>query len=203
MLSRGIIVSIQGYHYKTMTELALDAISAGCVGIRTDKKLLIPDDKRVPIVGLRKISVMDVKTCAYITPTPSDAELVALWADLVAVDCRRCNASMEETLRWCAEHGVKVVADIETYEDFEALSGDGHKYEFVATTLSVFKLLFRPNLRLVEKIAKTERRLIAEGNFTSRKDVKTALDAGAHAVCIGGAISNVYKLTRKYTSVPI
>jgi putative N-acetylmannosamine-6-phosphate epimerase len=53
----------------------------------------------------------------------------------------------------------------------------------------------------VEKIAREEKHLIAEGNYSSREDVHIALESGAHAVCIGGAISNVYKLTKKYTSI--
>lgn len=202
-MKRGIIVSIQGYHYKTITELAMDAINAECVGLRTDKRLLIPDDKRVPIIGLRKTKVNDCRTEAYITPTVEDVEAVKGWADFVAIDYRILNPNLNRVSKYCREHQIKVVADVETFEDFQNLRDRGYYYSFVATTLAVFRLLFRPNLRLIEKIAKEEKNLIAEGNFSARRDVHAAFEAGAHCVCIGGAISNVYKLTKKYTSVPV
>lgn len=202
-LPRGIIVSIQGYHYKTMTELAFDAINGGCAAIRTDKRLIMPDEKKVPIIGLRKIDVLDVHTAAYITPTLETVKEVEEWADFVAIDYRACNDHLPRVSRYCRENGLKVIADIETYEDFSNLRDRGYYYTFVATTLSVFRLLHRPNLRLIEKIAKEEKKLIAEGNFSSRRDVQAAYEHGAHAVCIGAAISNVYKLTKKYTSIAI
>jgi len=202
-LPRGIIVSMQGYSYKTLTELAADAVNAGCVALRTDKRLALADDKKVPIVGLRKVDVTDVKTFAYITPTIEDVQLVEPWADLVAIDYRRCNDNLNQVSRYCRDRKLEVVADVETFEDFQNIKDRGYYYAYVATTLSVFKLLFRPNLRLVEKIAKEEKNLIAEGNFSSRRDVHEAFELGARAVCIGAAISNVYKLTRKYTSVPV
>ncbi len=202
-IPRGIIVSIQGYHYKTMTELAKDAINAGCVAIRTDKRLCLSDEEKVPIIGLKKLQVEDVKAAAYITPTPEEVQEIESWADLVAVDYRACNENLQRTSKYCRERALKVVADIETYDDFANIRDRGYYYTYVATTLSVFKLLFRPNLRLVEKIAQEEKHVIAEGNFSSRKDVRAAFEYGAHAVCIGSAISNVYKLTKKYTSVPM
>ena len=202
-IPRGIIVSIQGYHYKTMTELAKDAINAGCIAIRTDKRLCLSDEEKVPIIGLKKLQVEDVKTTAYITPTPEEVQEVEGWADLVAIDYRGCNVNLQRTSKYCREHGLKVVADVETYDDFASILEHGYYYTYIATTLSVFKLLFRPNLRLVEKIAQEEKHVIAEGNFSSRKDVRAAFECGAHAICIGSAISNVYKLTKKYTSVPM
>ncbi len=201
MIKRGIIVSIQGYHYKTIAELALEAISAGCVALRVDKKIDLPADKRVPIIGLRKVHVDNIKVEAFITPTVEDVELVKDWADLVAIDYRQCNAHLNAVSKYCREHKLSVVADVSTYEDFENIKTRGYYYAYVATTLASLNLLFRPNIRLVEKLGKEEKNLIAEGNFTSREDVRKALECGARAVCIGGAISNVYKLTKKFTSV--
>jgi len=199
LLPRGIIVSIQGYRAQTMSELAQEAINGGAVGIRTDKSLRLDGGKSVPIIGLHKTDVVDVKTEAYITPTVEEVRSVQGWANLVAIDYRSLNPNLQKVSRYCRERKLLVVADIETYEDFENLCDHGFYYTYVATTLAVFRLPFRPNLRLVEKIGKRERNLIAEGNFSSRRDVQDAFECGAHAVCIGGAISNVYKLTRRYT----
>lgn len=198
-LPGGIIVSIQGYQRRTIEELALEAVSAGCAALRVDKRIDLPDAKRVPLIGLHKTAVQDVKTQAYITATVEEVEAVAAWADLVAVDYRVCNANLREISRYCREHKLRVVADVGCWEDWLNIRERGYYYTFVATTLAVFKLLHRPNLRLVERLAAEERRLIAEGNFSARKEVQAAFECGAHAVCIGGAISNVYKLTRKYT----
>lgn len=200
MIERGVIVSIQGYHYRTITELALDAISAGCVALRTDKRIMLRDDQRVPVIGLKKVKVEEPKEEPYITQTVEDVEFVHSWSDLVAIDYRRLNPRLQQLSRFCREHGVKVVADIETYEDYQNIVDRGFLYEYVATTFAVFDSLFKPNLKLVEQIAKKEKRLIAEGNFSSRKDVQEAFEYGAACVCIGSAISNVYKLTKKYTS---
>ncbi len=202
-LPRGIIVSIQGYHYRTMAELAHEAIEAGCVGLRIDKHLSTSGGWPVPIVGLKKIKVVDVRQHAYITPTVKDVEEVDAWATMVAIDYREVNADLPDVARYCRDKKVEVVADIQTYDDFKRIKDRGLYYTWIATTLSVLskKCLFSPDLRLIEKVALEEHRLIAEGNFSSRKDVKAAYDAGAHCVCIGAAISNVYKLTKKYTSV--
>jgi N-acylglucosamine-6-phosphate 2-epimerase len=203
MLSRGIIVSIQGYHYKTITELAIEAINAGCIAIRTDKKLYIQEDKKVPIIGLRKINVNDVKLEAFITPTIDEIYLVESWSDFVAIDYRRLNRNLKDVSEYCRNKKYNIIADIAEYEDFQNIKDNGLYYTYIATTLSVFKKLHQPDLEIIERIAKEEKNLIAEGNFTARKDVQAAYDAGAYCICIGSAISNVYKLTKKYTSIPI
>jgi N-acylglucosamine-6-phosphate 2-epimerase len=202
-MQRGVIVSIQGYHYMTISELAREAINASCVGIRTDKHITLDNEHRVPIIGLKKVKVSDAKTEAYITPTIADVDEVTPWSDMVAIDYRACNKNLAAVSKHCRERKLTVVADIERYEDYQNMVDHGYYYEYVTTTFTVLRLLFRPNLRLLEKLAKVEKRVIAEGNYASRKDVKSAFECGAYAVCIGAAISNVYKLTKKYTSIPI
>jgi len=202
-MKRGIIVSIQGYSYQTISELAKDAISASCVGLRIDKKITLDMTHKLPIIGLKKSHVSDPKVEAYITANPEVVAAVAPWCDYVAIDARRCNSALASLMLYCKERRIKVVADIECFEDFQALKDAGYEYEFVSTTFSVFKQMYEPDIRLVEKLAPHEKKLIAEGNYKSRKDVKSAFAAGAYAVCIGGAISNVYKLTKKFTSVSI
>ena len=202
MLKKGIIVSIQGYHYKTISELAKEAINAGCIGIRTDKKLTFAPNKDITIIGLRKKQVPDVKKESYITDTVEEISQVNLWADFIAVDYRRCNPRLKELSDFAAKNKLKIIADIETIDDYKNIKSNNYFYSYVATTLSVFKNLFNPDLKLVEQLAKAgEKNIIAEGNFTKRFEVKNAFDLGAHAVCIGGVISDVYKLTKKFTSV--
>lgn len=203
---RGIIVSIQGYTIGTTNELAREAVTAGAVALRTDKPIRFSGmqfedkDERPPIIGLHKTHVHAPSREPYITATLADAQGVAKWADYVAVDCRRCNPAAADILAWCKANGVRIIADIETMEDWQAIR-DMH-YNFVATTFSVFHKNHRPDVALIAALAVAgEKKIIAEGNYTTRLDVQTALKSGAHAVCIGAAISNVYKLTRKFTTI--
>ena len=201
MLKRGIIVSIQGYHHKTVAELAAEAIRAGAVGLRVDKPIHLPEGvERVPIIGLNKNHVAKPSEEPYVTATVEQVQQVASWADLVAVDYRNCNPTREQLAAYCKEHQIKVVADIGTMEDYEGMKD--LYWTYVATTLSVFHKNHRPDLALIETLRKCgEKNIIAEGNYTTRVDVQRVLKNGAWCVCIGSAISNVYKLTRKFTTV--
>lgn len=201
MLKKGIIVSIQGYGQITTEELAKNAINAGCIAIRTDKPFVMTADK-VPIIGLQKIKVNDVKKSAYITPDVENIAKIKRWADYVAIDYRQLNKNLPEISEYCKNERIKVVADIECYEDYVNIRDMGYHYTYISTTFAVFRLLFRPNLRLLKRILETEPHVIAEGNYSARADVAEAFKLGAQAVCIGGAISDVYKLTKKYTSIP-
>lgn len=205
MLKQGIIVSIQGYHYKTISELAIEAISGGAVGIRTDKKPFTRFN--YPLIGLKKKTVADPKRVPYITPTIEDIKLVSPWAGFVAVDCRRSNKELEEINFYCKSNKIKIVADIQNIEDYRNLKEIGFSYAYIATTFSVFTegYKFGPNFEVLQElIAEGERKkIIAEGNFQTREQVKQATEMGIKNICIGGAITNVYRLTRKYTTAII
>lgn len=200
-MQKGIIASIQGYHYKTIAELAGEVINAGCIALRIDKRIELNHNNKVEIIGLRKTKVNNIKDEPFITPDVETIEQVAPWADYVAIDYRMCNKNLKSVSDFCKERKIKVIADIETLIDYENIKEHDYYYTYIATTLSVFGILFRPDLKLLEQLAKTEKNLIAEGNYSARADVKEAFQIGARAVCIGGAISNVYKLARKYTSL--
>jgi N-acylglucosamine-6-phosphate 2-epimerase len=203
MIKKGIIISIQGYHYKTCSELAKEAINAGAIAIRTDKRLTLGDyDTRVPIIGLHKIEVIDPKKEAYITPNVENIKAVMEWCDYIAVDFRRCNKGLKEISNFAQCHKLKIIADIECIEDYENIKSNGFEYTYIATTLSVFQNLFHPDLRLIRKLKSLgEKNIIAEGNFSRRWEIKEAYKNGANSICIGSAVSNIYKLTKKYTSV--
>lgn len=200
-MKRGIIVSIQGYETRTTGELASEAVRAGAIALRSDKPIRLQEDvERVPVIGLHKMHVRAPSREPYITAELETVQEVAKWADYVAIDCRVCNTRRMELLDWCKANKIKVVADIASYDDWASLQGQ--RYDYIATTLSVFHKNHRPDTVLVEQLIKAgEKNVIAEGNYTTRKDVQAVLKRGAAAVCIGGAISNVYKLTRKFTTV--
>ena len=201
-MKNGIIVSLQGYHYKTITELAQDAIRGGAVGIRTDKKPFSRFNSAV--IGLNKKTVINPEKEAYITPTIEEIKKVSEWSAFVAIDCRQINERISENLLYCKMHDIRVVADIGCIADYENLLKIGLPFAFVASTFSVFRSRLTPDIQLIKDLyTEGERNIIAEGNYQTREQVREALSAGAANVCIGGAISDVYKLTRKYTTVKI
>lgn len=205
MIPKGIIVSIQGYHQKTIEELAKNAVNAGCVGLRIDKPIHYrPYDKKVPVIGLNKIKVINPEIEPYITPTLEEIKKVSEWADYVAIDYRLINNNLEIISNYCKEKNIKVIADIGCIEDYENIKKNNYYYTYVTTTFSVFKVLFKPDLKLLNKLIDSgENNIIAEGNYKTRKEVMEVYDIGVNNVCIGAAISNIYKLTRKFTTVGI
>lgn len=202
MLDKGIIVSIQMYSRETIEEMAIEAINAGAVALRTDKKIRIPLDKKIPIIGLWKTKVNDPVKEAYITPTVNEVEKVASWSDYVAIDYRELNPALLKVSNYCREKKIKVVADIATTQDYQNIKENDYYYTYIATTLSVFSSIYDPDFRILyELIAAGEKNIIAEGNFKIRQDVAKAYKIGIRNICIGGAISNIYKLTQKFTSI--
>jgi len=196
-MNKGIIVSIQGYKQCTIEELAQNAINAGAVAIRTDKPIRV----NVPVIGLNKIHVNCPEKEAYITPTIETIQRAADWADYIAIDYRDLNENLQEISDYCRKHKIKVIADIGSYKDYLNIKEQGYYFTFVSTTFSIFHNRFNPDLRLLKKLLRTEKNVIAEGNYHSRTKVEEAKRIGAHNICIGSAISDVYKLTRRFTTI--
>lgn len=199
-MEKGIIISVQTYTKSTTQELAIQAVNAGAVGIRTDLPIKID----VPIIGLNKKDVQYREKEAYITDTVEQVERVSKWAQYIAIDFRRINKNLDKINDYCVKRGLKVIADIGHIDDFLNIKAKGYSYEYVATTMTVYKKRHYPDKFLIKKL-KIEgcKKVIAEGNYRNRGDVKEAFNTGAHNVCIGGAVSDVYKLTRKYVTVII
>jgi putative N-acetylmannosamine-6-phosphate epimerase len=199
MLKEGIIVSVQGYNRKTIEELADNIISAGAIAIRTDKEV----HNNIVKIGLNKIHVNNPETESYITPTMDLVNFVSEWSDYVAVDYRRCNKNLEEISETSKQKKIKIIADIENIEDFDNIIKHGYYYDYIATTFSVFnpRKRFYPDIDLAKEILSHEKNVIAEGNIATREQVRRLLGSGIKRICIGSAISNIYKLTRKFTTI--
>jgi putative N-acetylmannosamine-6-phosphate epimerase len=200
-LKKGIIVSIQGYSESTTKEMAKDAISAGAVAIRTDKNIYIHD---VPIIGLKKIKVKSFIEQPYITPTIKEIEDVKVWADFIAIDFRILNKNLSEIVEYCRHNQLNIIADISSMADYKNIIDNNYNISYITTALSVLYLTkpYFPDKLLIKRLSDVGcTNLIAEGNYQYVDDVREAYQVGSHNVCIGSAISNIYKLTKKYTRI--
>ena len=198
-MNRGIIVSIQGYSESTTQELADNCINGGAVALRTDKKI----NSSVQLIGLFKLKKVDYEKRAYITPSVEDVKRVEAWTNHIAIDYRALNKNLLSISEYCREKKITVIADIQNINDYKNIIEHKYYYTYIATTLSVLQNKRVPDIELIKEIMyiNNNELIIGEGNFKTRMDVKEAFKIGVQNVCIGGAISDVYKLTRKYTSV--
>jgi N-acylglucosamine-6-phosphate 2-epimerase len=213
-LHGGLIVSCQAlpdeplFGAEHMARMALAAAQGGAVAIRANG----PDDiaaiKRLvalPVIGLFK----DGDEGVYITPTLDHARAVAAaGAEIVALDATaRPRPKGEQLAALIAaihdELGALVLADVSTVEEGVAAQSLGA--DLVATTLSGYTpyspQLDGPDLALVAALAaRLHVPLIAEGRIRTPADARAALDAGAFAVVVGGAITRPQWITRQFVA---
>jgi N-acylglucosamine-6-phosphate 2-epimerase len=171
-----------------------------------------PEDVRaavptgLPIVAIHKI--FSPGFSVYITPSfVAAAELVEAGADIVALDCtdRPRDGDLPATIiERLTEQGIPAFADISTLD--EGLAAEQMGAAYVSTTLSGYTeatspLPTAPDLGLIEQLAKRlSVPVIAEGRFNTPALAKAALDAGAHAVVVGTAITNPREITRAFAA---
>ena len=206
-LKNGLIVSCQARPGNPlrgpehMAAMAEAAELGGAVAIRADGPTDISALKKrinIPIIGIYK--TVPSPTYPYITPDfQHAADIAKLGVEIIAIDATRRprpdGTDIDELIyRIKNELGVLVMADIATFEEGVLASKAG--VDIVATTLSGYTdyspLTTGPDLELIKKLKQTiDTPIIAEGRFTSPKDVRDGIDAGAHAVVIGKAITNV------------
>jgi len=210
MLSRlknGLIVSCQARPGNPlrgadhMAAMAKAAELGGACAIRADGPADIAEIKKriqIPVIGIYKTDPSP--TIPYITPDFEHAEAIAkLDVEIIAVDAtlrpRPDNTDPAELIRRIrGELGVLVMADIATFE--EGVAAERAGADLVATTLSGYTtyspMTEGPDLQLIRRLKEEITvPIIAEGRFTSPAHLAEGLRAGAHAVVIGKAITNV------------
>lgn len=189
-MDQGIVVSIQKFSKTTTQELAKKAIEGGAVAIRTDQPIKVKCD----IIGLRKIP--DRKY--YITSELWAVKEVMQWTKLIAIDSRRGNTELEMLYAFCHMNDISIVADIETIDDVNSLLKMLNERKinvpaYIATTFS------KCNVDLIRQIKNvTIIPVIAEGGYSRQLEIENARKLGAHAVCIGEAVSKIDCLTNKF-----
>jgi putative N-acetylmannosamine-6-phosphate epimerase len=208
----GLIVSCQalpneplhGAHL--MARMALAAWLGGAVGIRAngaDDIQAIRAAVQLPIIGIYK----DGEEGVYITPTFRHAQVVAeAGADVIALDAtgrpRPDGTSLVEIIRRIHSHLNKLVmADVSTLEEAQAAQAAGA--DLIASTLSGYTpyspKISGPDFDLLRAMsAALQVPIIAEGRITTPDEARQALDCGATAVVVGGAITRPQQITARF-----
>ncbi|MGC4046143.1 MAG: N-acetylmannosamine-6-phosphate 2-epimerase [Armatimonas sp.] len=215
-LKGGLIVSCQAlpgepmFGASVMAQFAQAARQGGAVGIRANTpvdctaiKLAVPE---LPLVGLWKVDVTGFED-VYITPRLEDAVAIAgAGAEIIAVDATlrpHPEGSAADLIRAVKETtGKLVMADIDN--EAAALAAIEAGADVISTTLSGYTpdspTLDGPDLDLVARLASQYLPVpvIAEGRIHTPEQARAALDAGAWAVVVGGAITRPQQIAARF-----
>jgi N-acylglucosamine-6-phosphate 2-epimerase len=215
-LPKGLIVSCQApvnsplHDPYVIAAMAKAAVNNGAVAVRIDTPSHIQavrEKVQVPIIGLWKqvITGSDV----YITPQFHHAVAVAAaGADIIAIDATTRNRPGDEKLADIItlihqQLNKPVMADVDTYEAAQLAVNAGA--DIVGTTLFGYtaqtKNFSPPGWELLTQIIENlDTFVICEGGVSSPQMAKKALDLGANAVVVGGAITGIDLLVQAYIS---
>lgn len=215
-LKHQLIVSVQARVGNPLAKpqylavMAQAAEQGGAAGLRANAPENIAAMRQVsklPIIGLYK---HDEPGWEIITPTLESARaLVQAGADIVALSCAfyqrpdlpalaRMIAVLESEMK------VPVMADISTLE--EGLWAEQAGVSLVGSTLSGYTPATRggpgePDLDLVAQLAaRLSIPVVAEGRIATPQQAAAALEAGAHAVVVGTAITNPLAITQTFVA---
>jgi N-acylglucosamine-6-phosphate 2-epimerase len=191
-----------------MARMALAAVQGGAAGIRANTPVDIAAIRRilpqVPVIGLYKQDLPGYEV--RITPTLAHAlALAEAGCDIIALDATarpHPEGSAAGLIRQVKQAtGRPVLADISTLE--EGLAAEEAGADMVGTTLSGYTAYSsaqeEPDLALVEILAKQLTvPVIAEGRIATPAQAGQALQAGAFAVVVGGAITRPQWITRQF-----
>jgi N-acylglucosamine-6-phosphate 2-epimerase len=191
-----------------MAKMALAAKLGGAVAIRANSPADIQAIRAMvdlPIFGLYKDNLTGYEV--YITPTLKHAqEIYAAGADVVCIDAtsrpRPENLPLDQYIQKIKESThCPVMADISTYE--EGLQAEAAGADIISTTLSGYTAYSPkqegPDFELIGQLAKDlQHPLLAEGRITTPEMAKEALNLGAYAVIVGGAITRPAEITARF-----
>ncbi len=216
-LRQGCVVSCQalpdeplfGAHH--MAAMARAAEAGGAVAIRANTPVdvrAIKESCSLPVIGLYKKEYPG--SDVYITPTIQEArEIAEAGADVIAIDAtsrpRPDGAPLAAYVaRIRAElPDVLILADVSTFE--EGVQAMELGVELVSTTMSGYTpyspKLEGPDVELVARLAALKRTpVLAEGRIWTVEDCAACLEAGAHAVVVGTAITRPQEITKRFVA---
>lgn len=197
---------------RTMKYLAKAAESGGATAIRCGGYGGVADIAaiagavNVPVIGLTK----EGDTGVYITPTVASVQAVAeAGAAVVAIDAtlrpRQDGSTFAEQVATAHSAGVLAMADIATVAEAEAALADGA--DLLSTTLAGYtsdrEKTTGPDLELLKDIRAAigaDPFVIGEGRFHSPTHVEQGFAAGADAVIVGTAITDVQWIVQQFVA---
>ncbi|HEX5274589.1 MAG TPA: putative N-acetylmannosamine-6-phosphate 2-epimerase [Candidatus Rubrimentiphilum sp.] len=189
-----------------LSAMAAAAKAAGAAGLRLQGEANIAAVRRrvdLPVIGIVKREYPGFEP--YITPTLREVgELLNLGVEIVAFDAtgrmRPGGATVPQIVTEIQDGGALAMADCALAADGVAAQAAGA--DIIATTLCGYTKetagCALPALDLVGAFAELDAFVICEGGIHSPAQGAAALGAGAAAVVVGTAITNVEWLTREY-----
>ncbi|BBA49871.1 N-acetylmannosamine-6-phosphate 2-epimerase [Fusobacterium varium] len=192
-----------------MGKMAYAALIGGASGIRANTVPDIQEIKKnvdLPIIGIIKHQYGDNQV--YITPTMKEIDALAIeGVEIIALDGTKRERPDGNTLEnLMKEAKIKYpnqlfMADISSVE--EAIEAERVGFDIVGTTLVGYTEYTKGNdpLTELEKVIKAVTvPVIGEGNIDTPVKAKKALELGAYAVVVGGAITRPQQITKKFVT---
>lgn len=192
-----------------MCLMAQAAKNAGVKAIRAQGIVdikQIKEQTNLPVIGIIKKSYPGYAT--YITATMDEVDkLVEAGSDIIALDCtnreRGDGKTPSEFVKEIKEKypNIVLMADISNLE--EAIEAEKAGVDFVGTTMNGYtpyttvSKKFDPSL-VKEIVENVKIPVIAEGKIHEPKEAKAALEAGAHCMVVGGAITRPQEITSRF-----
>lgn len=189
--------------------MARAAKQAGTPAIRTSSirdVVAIKEETGLPVIGLVKVKYEGFES--YITPTMKEVdELVAVGSDVIAFDCTNMKrGDGKTTSEYIAEVRQKypdqlLMADVSNFE--EGVTAWKLGMDMVGTTMSGYTSytpkLPGPDYELIRKLSETiDVPVIGEGRIHYPDQAVKALEAGAFAVVVGGAITRPLEIATRF-----
>lgn len=188
-----------------MARFALAAERGGAAGLRVNGPSDIEAVRRatrLPVLGLQK---RNRGAKLLITPSFEDARsLVKAGAQIIAVECTsrtRSWGALDVVRRIRAELDTPVMADIATLE--EAIDAEAAGADLVASTMRGYTpetasiTRFEPGF-IAQLAAGIHVPVLAEGRVETPEQGRLALESGAFAVIVGGAITRPEAITARF-----